>query len=100
MRRAKNARRKGSPSISRSFGCSISCTICRSGRGLTYLFVSHDLGVIRHVCDRVALLYRGALVEQNETEAIFEQPRSEYARTLIAAMPGADPSPSLWRMHI
>jgi ABC-type oligopeptide transport system ATPase subunit len=65
--------------------------------GLTYLFVSHDLGVIRHVCDRVALLYRGALVEQNETEAIFEQPRSDYARTLIAAMPSPDPSRSLWR---
>jgi ABC-type oligopeptide transport system ATPase subunit len=67
--------------------------------GLTYLFVSHDLGVIRHVCDRVALLYRGALVEQNETEAIFEQPRSDYARTLIAAMPSPDPSRSLWRQE-
>jgi ABC-type oligopeptide transport system ATPase subunit len=67
--------------------------------GLTYLFVSHDLGVIRHVCDRVALLYRGALVEQNDTEAIFEQPRSDYARTLIAAMPSPDPSRSLWRQE-
>jgi len=67
--------------------------------GLTYLFVSHDLGVIRHVCDRVALLYRGALVEQNETETIFEQPRSDYARTLIAAMPSPDPSRSLWRQQ-
>jgi len=67
--------------------------------GLTYLFVSHDLGVIRHVCDRVALLYRGALVEQNETETIFEQPRSDYARTLIAAMPSPDPSRSLWRQE-
>ncbi|WP_342359643.1 ATP-binding cassette domain-containing protein [Terrarubrum flagellatum] len=64
---------------------------------LTYLFVSHDLGVIRHVCDRVALLYRGTLVEENETEAIFEQPQSDYARTLIAAMPSPDPSRSLWR---
>ena len=67
--------------------------------GLTYLFVSHDLGVIRHVCDRVALLYRGALVEQNDTEAIFEQPRSDYARTLIAAMPSPDPARSLWRQE-
>ena len=67
--------------------------------GLTYLFVSHDLGVIRHVCDRVALLYRGALVEQNETEAIFERPRSDYARMLIAAMPSPDPSRSLWRQE-
>jgi ABC-type oligopeptide transport system ATPase subunit len=67
--------------------------------GLTYLFVSHDLGVIRHVCDRVALLYRGALVEQNETEAIFEHPQSDYARTLIAAMPSPDPARSLWRQE-
>ncbi|MET0605727.1 MAG: ATP-binding cassette domain-containing protein [Beijerinckiaceae bacterium] len=65
--------------------------------GLTYLFVSHDLGVIRHVCDRVALLYRGELVEENDTEAIFESPRTDYARTLIAAMPSPDPARSLWR---
>ncbi len=65
--------------------------------GLTYLFVSHDLGVIRHVCDRVALLYRGELIEENDTESIFESPRSDYARTLIAAMPSPDPSRSLWK---
>ena len=64
---------------------------------LTYLFVSHDLGVIRHVCDRVALLYRGELIEENDTETIFENPKSEYARSLIAAMPTPDPSRSLWR---
>ena len=39
--------------------------------GLTYLFVSHDLGVIRHVCDRVALIYRGRIVEEGPTEEIF-----------------------------
>jgi ABC-type oligopeptide transport system ATPase subunit len=64
--------------------------------GLTYLFVSHDLGVIRHVCDRVALLYRGKLVEENDAEAIFLRPQSDYARALIAAMPGVDPATSLW----
>ena len=57
---------------------------------LTYLFISHDLGVIRYVCDRVALILRGRIVEQGETEAVFERPQSEYARTLIAAMPEID----------
>ena len=55
--------------------------------GLTYLFISHDLGVIRYVCDRVALIWRGRIVEQGETQAVFDAPASDYARTLIAAMP-------------
>ena len=55
--------------------------------GLTYVFISHDLGVIRYVCDRVALIWRGEIVEENTTAEIFDQPQSEYARTLIAAMP-------------
>ncbi|MDP2084548.1 MAG: ABC transporter ATP-binding protein, partial [Gemmobacter sp.] len=55
--------------------------------GLTYLFISHDLGVIRYVCDRVALIWRGRIVEQGETQAVFDAPSSDYARTLIAAMP-------------
>ena len=55
--------------------------------GLTYLFISHDLGVIRYVCDRTALIYRGKIVEQGETQAVFDAPQSDYARTLIAAMP-------------
>jgi ABC-type glutathione transport system ATPase component len=55
--------------------------------GLTYLFISHDLSVIRYICDRVAILHRGALVEAGPTEAIFDAPRSEHARMLIAAMP-------------
>ena len=54
---------------------------------LTYLFISHDLAVIRYICDRVALIWRGAIVETGETEAIFERPASDYARQLIAAMP-------------
>lgn len=55
--------------------------------GLTYLFISHDLGVIRYVCDRTALILRGRLVEQGETQSVFDAPQSDYARTLIAAMP-------------
>jgi len=61
---------------------------------LTYLFISHDLAVVRHVCDRVALLHQGRLVEQGETEALWRAPRSDYARMLLAAMPVPDPDAS------
>jgi ABC-type oligopeptide transport system ATPase subunit len=61
---------------------------------LTYLFISHDLGVIRHVCDRVALIHRGRIVEEGDTEEVFLNPRSDYARLLIAAMPDPDPDRS------
>ena len=65
--------------------------------GLTYFFISHDLGVIRYVCDRVALIYRGGIVEQGETERIFEAPESDYARLLLSAMPEPDPDLSPFR---
>jgi ABC-type glutathione transport system ATPase component len=58
--------------------------------GLTYLFISHDLAVIRYICDRVALIRRGRIVEEGITETIFTRPESDYARTLIAAMPEPD----------
>ena len=55
--------------------------------GLTYFFISHDLAVVRYLCDRVALIFRGEIVEEGDTEEVFDAPRSGYARTLIAAMP-------------
>ena len=55
--------------------------------GLTYFFISHDLGVVRYLCDRLALIYRGEIVEQGDCAAIFDNPQSEYARGLIGAMP-------------
>ena len=55
--------------------------------GLTYFFISHDLGVIRYVCDRVALIHHGRLVEEAPCEQLFESPHSDYARSLLAAMP-------------
>jgi ABC-type glutathione transport system ATPase component len=64
---------------------------------LTYLFISHDLGVIRYVCDRVALILRGRVVEEGATEAVFERPTSDYARMLLAAMPVLDPDRSPFR---
>jgi peptide/nickel transport system ATP-binding protein len=53
--------------------------------GLTYLFISHDLAVVRHMAHRVAVLYRGELVEQGTTADIFERPQHSYTQTLIAA---------------
>ena len=64
---------------------------------LTYLFISHDLGVIRYICDRVALIYRGKIVEEDTTEQIFTAPRAEYTKNLLAAMPIPDPDVSPFR---
>lgn len=56
-------------------------------QGLTYLFITHDLAVVRNIADRVAVLSRGELVEAGATEEIFRRPRHPYTRTLIAASP-------------
>ncbi|WIJ24510.1 ABC transporter ATP-binding protein [Devosia sp. RR2S18] len=59
--------------------------------GLTYLFVSHDLGVIANISDRVAVMYAGRIVELAPTEAIFRDPRHPYTEALLAAIPGRRP---------
>ena len=59
----------------------------RKNRNLTYLFITHDLGVVRNIADRVAVFERGHLVEEAETEAIFERPAKSYTRSLIGAIP-------------
>ena len=56
--------------------------------GLTYLFISHDLAVVRRVADRVGVLHDGRLVEQGAAEAILLDPREDYTRELVAAIPG------------
>jgi oligopeptide/dipeptide ABC transporter ATP-binding protein len=60
-------------------------------RGVAYLFISHDLKIVRHLANRVAVMYLGRLVEIAEREMLFEAPRHPYTRALIAAVPVPDP---------
>ena len=60
--------------------------------GLTYLFISHDLGVIEHVCDRVAVMYLGRIVELSDAEQLYLLPRHPYTEALLNAVPVPDPN--------
>jgi len=64
----------------------------REQRGLAYLFISHDLAVVRHVADRVAVMYLGRIVEEGPTERIYTAPAHPYTRALLAAVPVPDPA--------
>lgn len=63
----------------------------RRDLNLTYLFISHDLNVVRHVSDRVMVMYLGRIVEAGEAGAIFRRPRHPYTQALLRAMPSMDP---------
>ncbi|GAB3036068.1 dipeptide ABC transporter ATP-binding protein [Mycobacterium bourgelatii] len=59
--------------------------------GLSYLFVSHDLSVVKHLAHRVVVLYKGAVVEQGDSEDVFNNPQHEYTQRLLGAVPQPDP---------
>jgi peptide/nickel transport system ATP-binding protein len=59
--------------------------------GLTYVFISHDLNVVRFLCDRVLVMYLGQVVELGAAEALFEAPRHPYTRALLSSIPSMDP---------
>lgn len=63
----------------------------KKSMGLSYLFISHDLSVIRHICDRVIVMYKGKFIEKGPVEELFNNPQHEYTKALLAAIPPTHP---------
>jgi oligopeptide transport system ATP-binding protein len=60
-------------------------------RGLSYLFIAHDLSIVRHSCDRVNVMYLGVIVEHGTSDQVFSIPKHPYTQALLAAVPVTDP---------
>ena len=68
--------------------------------GLSYLFISHDLNVVRHISNRVGVMYLGRIVETGETEEVYTHPLHPYTQALLSAIPRRDPSEPKTRIHL
>jgi len=68
--------------------------------GLSYLFISHDMAVIHHICDRIAVMYNGKIVEEGSRDEIINAPRHEYTQALLSAVPEADPRRKKQRIRL
>ncbi|MBX3354391.1 MAG: ABC transporter ATP-binding protein [Phycisphaeraceae bacterium] len=66
--------------------------------GLSFLFISHDMAVIHHVCDRIAVMYNGKIVEEGDRDDIINRPQHPYTQALLSAVPEADPRRSRQRV--
>ena len=68
-------------------------------RGFTYLFIAHDLAMVRHISDKVAVMYLGKIVEMGRTEQLFKSPQHPYTKALLESIPVADPIIEKQRMY-
>ncbi len=72
----------------------------KAGMGLAYLFVAHDLAVVRYMCDRVMVMYLGSIMEEAPTEAMFTKPAHPYTEALLSAVPDVDKKPEDKRVKL
>lgn len=68
--------------------------------GVTLIYISHDLSLLRYICDRIAIMYQGELAEIGDAEAVLQNPRHPYTRSLVSAVPRADPREGRERIKI